>query len=519
MNTVNTPSHSLSNNEVSFPKNQQLVSTTDTQGIITYVNDAFCEVAGYNVEEMVGQHHNIVRHPDMPKAAFKDLWQKLKQGESWRGMVKNRCKNGDFYWVDAYVTPLLNDGVVVGYQSVRACPSADMKQKAAVLYQKISKNKTLFDFALNYKLKHLLAFILFSITFTLVASFSTSIFFALAQVALVIGLLVIYKEEQISIPRYIREVQDKFDSPSRLVYAGKGGISVLSYPLDLSAAKTRTILGRSQDTGRGLKVISQKLKQASKQALSGLEEENSQLSQLATAITQMSSTIDEVSKNTLDAYDRVAKVQSTCHDALTVVDSTQMTISGLAHEVNDAAFKAESLSKDVQGISVFMDEIKGIADQTNLLALNAAIEAARAGEQGRGFAVVASEVRTLASRTQEVTVNIQNSVSNLQTTLQQWRKVMLESKDNADKCNLESTEVKIAMDKVLIMMNDLSDVTAQIATSTEEQSVVSQQITESVHTINDISMSNTEIAKQVDNNGRLVDDNVMHIERLSTTFA
>jgi PAS domain S-box-containing protein len=519
MSTVYTSHHSLSNNEVTFPTNEQLVSTTDTQGVITYVNDAFCKVAGYNAEEMVGQHHNIVRHPDMPKDAFKDLWQKLKNGESWRGMVKNRCKNGDYYWVDAYVTPLMNNGVVVGYQSVRACPSAEMKQKATVLYQKISKNKSLFDFALNYKLKHLLAVMLFLTTFISVALFADSIFFALAQLVLVIGLLFIYKEEQIAIPRYIREVQEKFDSPSRLVYAGKGGVSVLSYPLDLYAAKTRTILGRSQDTGRGLKVISEKLKLASKQSLSGLQEENSQLSQLATAITQMSSTIEEVSKNTLDAYDQVAKVQDTCNDALTVVDSTQITISGLAHEVNDAAFKAESLSKDVQGISVFMDEIKGIADQTNLLALNAAIEAARAGEQGRGFAVVASEVRTLASRTQDVTVNIQNSVSTLQASLQQWRKVMLESKDNADKCNIESTEVKIAMDKVLVMMNELSEVTAQIATSTEEQSVVSQQITESVHTISDISVKNTEIAKQVDNNGRLVDDNVVHIERLSTTFA
>ena len=94
------------NNEVTFSPSEQLVSVTDTQGVILYANDDFCRIAGYSQQELEGEHHNIVRHPDMPKAAFADLWQKLKRGDSWRGMVKNRCKDGRYYWVDAYVTPL-----------------------------------------------------------------------------------------------------------------------------------------------------------------------------------------------------------------------------------------------------------------------------------------------------------------------------------------------------------------------------------------------------------------------------
>ncbi|MEH6711481.1 MAG: PAS domain-containing protein, partial [Paraglaciecola polaris] len=90
--------------EVAVGVGQELVSTTDTQGIIQYVNDHFCRVSGYSREELIGQHHNIVRHPDMPKAAFADMWSKLKSKQAWRGAVKNRCNGGGYYWVDAFVT-------------------------------------------------------------------------------------------------------------------------------------------------------------------------------------------------------------------------------------------------------------------------------------------------------------------------------------------------------------------------------------------------------------------------------
>ncbi|BBT94865.1 hypothetical protein WP8W19C03_15590 [Aeromonas veronii] len=105
-----TSSLHTTDTEVEFADDIQLVSTTDLKGDITYANPAFCQVAGYRLEEMLGQHHNLVRHPDMPKAAFADLWAHLQAGKPWRGMVKNRCKDGRYYWVDAYVTPIYEDG-------------------------------------------------------------------------------------------------------------------------------------------------------------------------------------------------------------------------------------------------------------------------------------------------------------------------------------------------------------------------------------------------------------------------
>ena len=147
--------NSVNNNEVRFADIVQLVSITDLEGRITYANPEFCEIAGYTLEELVGQHHNIVRHPNMPKAAFADLWEKLKQGDSWRGMVKNRCKNGSFYWVDAYVTPLYENGVIKGYQSVRTCPTENQKVKAQQLYDNLNRGKSIRDIRANTSIKRL----------------------------------------------------------------------------------------------------------------------------------------------------------------------------------------------------------------------------------------------------------------------------------------------------------------------------------------------------------------------------
>ncbi|WP_298399617.1 methyl-accepting chemotaxis protein [uncultured Azonexus sp.] len=116
--------------EVHFPRDTYLVSRTDLKGIITYANDAFVEISGFTREELIGKSHNIVRHPDMPEAAFQDLWSTVKKGLPWRGMVKNRCKNGGFYWVEAFVVPVKKNGQITGYMSVRT-PAPSAKRAAA----------------------------------------------------------------------------------------------------------------------------------------------------------------------------------------------------------------------------------------------------------------------------------------------------------------------------------------------------------------------------------------------------
>jgi aerotaxis receptor len=124
-----------------YSQDVRIVSLTDTKGIITHVNQDFTDVAGFSHDELLKQNHNIVRHPDMPPAAFADLWNTLKQNQPWIGIVKNRCKNGDHYWVNAYATPVFENGKVAGYQSVRTQPRQEWVNRADKLYKSLQSGK------------------------------------------------------------------------------------------------------------------------------------------------------------------------------------------------------------------------------------------------------------------------------------------------------------------------------------------------------------------------------------------
>ena len=131
---INLP---VSQREVPVDAQANILSTTDLKGALTYANDDFVEICGFSRDELLGRNHNLVRHPDMPAAAFAHLWQTLKAGKSWMGLVKNRCKNGDHYWVSAHVTPVFRHGQVVEYQSVRRAASAEQVARAEALYARL----------------------------------------------------------------------------------------------------------------------------------------------------------------------------------------------------------------------------------------------------------------------------------------------------------------------------------------------------------------------------------------------
>ncbi|MDP1534149.1 MAG: PAS domain-containing protein, partial [Rubrivivax sp.] len=116
---------------------ETVVSKTDLQGKITYVNQDFVNISGFSEDELLGSPQNIVRHPDMPVEAFADFWDTLKAGKAWTGLVKNRCKNGDHYWVEANAAPIIENGQIVGYTSVRTKPARDLVQAAEAAYRAI----------------------------------------------------------------------------------------------------------------------------------------------------------------------------------------------------------------------------------------------------------------------------------------------------------------------------------------------------------------------------------------------
>ena len=136
---INKP---ITSKEVHFSQDIEIISTTNLKGIIETANEDFINISGFDWDEIEGKNHNLVRHPDMPAEAFADLWQSCKANKPWMGMVKNRCKNGDYYWVDAYVRPLYVDGKVEGFQSVRAKPEKEWVDRADKLYTKIMASKS-----------------------------------------------------------------------------------------------------------------------------------------------------------------------------------------------------------------------------------------------------------------------------------------------------------------------------------------------------------------------------------------
>lgn len=137
----NEKNYPVTGHEPDFASDAIILSTTDLKGRITYCNKDFIDVSGFTENELYGKAHNIVRHPDMPPLAFADLWSNLKAGKNWMGMVKNRCKNGDHYWVNAYAMPILENGTAVEYQSVRTKPTREQIQRAERLYPKLMEER------------------------------------------------------------------------------------------------------------------------------------------------------------------------------------------------------------------------------------------------------------------------------------------------------------------------------------------------------------------------------------------
>jgi len=232
--------------------------------------------------------------------------------------------------------------------------------------------------------------------------------------------------------------------------------------------------------------------------------QNKEINLAATAITEMTATIAEVARNAATAAESAQNVDSESQEGLSIVNTTIASISDLAIDVNNASEVIHQLDKDSEEISVVLDVIRGVAEQTNLLALNAAIEAARAGEQGRGFAVVADEVRTLASRTQKSTEEINSMIEKIQHGTRNAVNVMEKSRDQA-KCSVETaSKAGESLESIVKAISTINSMNTQIASAAEEQGAVSNEINENIVMIRDISSNAEARAEDTANSGHAV---------------
>ncbi len=497
--------------DVEYPVSDEtlIVSRTDLKGKLTYFNEDFIAAAGFTSAELMGQPHNIVRHPDMPPEAFDNLWDTLKAGKPWLGAVKNRRKNGDFYWVLATASPILDNGEVKGYTSIRTKLPADQRKLAEQVYAAIREKKPhgyRIDAGIIRRRSWLDRFSVFTgtlkarlvTTMVLQALFmlalgiggalatggpSSVILSALAVVgAALVGFAGLATMHAIQGPMQqlnevlVNLVQDKLDN--RIVIERDDEIgealrnlqtvqTIVRFSRDeVQAVQRRSEMQRKSDMTKladGFETAIGEIVETVSSAATELEASASTLSSTAGRAQELASAVATGSEAASTNVHSVASAAEEMSSSVREIGRQVQDSSRIANEAVSQAHatteRVSELSRAAARIGDVVELINAIAGQTNLLALNATIEAARAGEAGRGFAVVASEVKALAEQTAKATGEIGQQVGGIQAATQ----------DSVS-----------AIGEISGTIGRLSEIASAIAAAVQQQGAATQEIARNV---------------------------------------
>jgi aerotaxis receptor len=507
----------VTDKEFPFPAGQTLVSTTDTKGFIVYCNPAFIQVSGFSKQELLGQPHNIIRHPDMPEEAFRDMWDTISSGRPWSALVKNRRKDGSFYWVMANVTPLLNDqGQCEGYMSVRTEPQRAQVQEAQELYAQMRRERDQGKQVLTLKAGRLIRLSAWArlreqlrlglpsqllITLLAVAALPSlltayittpspwNVYVQLVLVLLMVAGAWLYLLRNIVTPLGQLIVAANRMAGGNLTQAvlsnRQNQIGELQKALTQLSVNLLSVVRDAREQSLSMQEATQEISQGNVDLSQRTEAQASNLQQTAAALEEITGTVRETAASAQSASALSVQARELVEKGRDAVNSVADTMQAI-----------EAASTRIGDITQVIDSI---AFQTNILALNAAVEAARAGEQGRGFAVVAAEVRTLAQRTssaaKEIKQLIENSVAKVgegSVKTDAARHTMGETVDGVSKVTEIVGEISHATNEQLSGISQINSAVGHLDGITQQNAALVEEMTASAYALNGIAQSVSE---------------------------
>jgi len=483
----------ITQREYHFPAAQTLVSVTDLKGRITYCNESFIAVSGFSREELLGQPHNIVRHPDMPEEAFRDLWATISAGLPWSGLVKNRRKDGDHYWVQANATPMKDGARITGFLSVRTLPSRQAVEQVEAVYARMrdeaARGERVHTLERGIVLRQdpasrliralipglrgrLFAIVAFGMSAVVGAGvFST---WAAEAVATAMALLVTWLALHLTLRPLRTVVDDAYhlasgDLAHPITTGGRGPAGELQQALMQLALNLRTAVS---DTRSGI----QHACGAAKEIAAGNADLSSRTESQASSLQQTAASMEEINTTVAHSADSAVRgvqlAESTAAVARRSDEAVQAVVQTMA-EITASSRQIEEIIQVVEGVSF----------QTNILALNAAVEAARAGDAGRGFAVVAAEVRSLAQRTAEAAREI--------------RQLITASSQRVADGSARSNEARKRMSEAVQAVTSVQATLEAIRNAATEQRSGIGQINEAVTHMDGITQQNAAMVEQL----------------------
>lgn len=480
--------------EYRFPEDTTLMSVTDTQSYVTYANTAFLDVSGYARDEMMGQPHNIVRHPDMPREAFADLWATLHSGESWTALVKNRRANGtEHYWVRANVTPIRSGDSVVGYLSVRTCPDPEETAAADALYREFREGRAQRKLAFH---KGLVVrkgwFGLGRLRQTLPVRWSIRL--AMAGVAAAVAAPAVAAGGPawaLAVPGVLATLvagawlETRIARP--LARLREQAVAVAAGHVDVNLR-----MDRVDEIG----MVARSLNQAGLNLRALIGDVAAQIHGMQQNNEQIVQGNHDLKRRTENTYQHLAETSAVA-EQMAAASRHGADIAASVHELARGAREAVShggeaiarvvdtmteLAKANERIAEMNRLIDSIASQTNLLALNAAVEAARAGPAGRGFAVVANEVRNLAQRSGDAAMEI--------------RRLVDESVQKGDIGTRQVQDAGARMQEIVARVGQFDALVSEMSSAAAQQSAGVGQLSQAVEEIDRMTHENSRAVQQ-----------------------